>query len=428
MTDDGKVVDFLVVDSSVLIRRAPLKDLAGKVYSVSGVVSEIKDANTRASLQVLPYEFHFKEPSSDSIKFVSQFARKTGDYTNLSAVDLNLIALTYQLCKENMDKDEFDQLKQEPIKNYQPLINANTLGTKEKPVNIVGFYLPPRATKKSESNNLENDLAKTLDNQLKLDENNNNDDQNETEQQLEEPKLVKQVQIEKEYNANYDDKNKNENENESHDVDDGDNDDDNDDDDEAGWIKPSNLKEMKKLSILESEQQELNNVKFKVGCMTSDFSMQNVLIQIGIPVLSVDGLLIKKPRSYVLRCITCMKVTTNMSKLFCPNCGYKSLERVVVTVDADGNRIYRGRKKLITKGLRYSLPMPHGGKHPNYPILSEDQPQAQNLPSKKSLVKNDPLDPDYASYSSPFVTKDVHSRAARLGIRANKTNRFNKRH
>ncbi len=49
---------------------------------------------------------------------VSQFARKTGDYTNLSAVDLNLIALTYQLCKENMDKDEFDQLKQEPIKNY----------------------------------------------------------------------------------------------------------------------------------------------------------------------------------------------------------------------------------------------------------------------------------------------------------------------
>ena len=102
-------------------------------------MSEIKDADTRASLQILPYEFHFKEPSSDCIKFgkqifvwmvslekkscklvlsVSQFARKTGDYTNLSAVDLNLIALSYQLCKENMTAEEFGQLKQEPAKNH----------------------------------------------------------------------------------------------------------------------------------------------------------------------------------------------------------------------------------------------------------------------------------------------------------------------
>ena len=34
---------------------------------------------------------------------------------------------------------------------------------------------------------------------------------------------------------------------------------------------------------------------------------QNVLIQIGIPVLSIDGLLIKVARSYVLRCMTCSR-------------------------------------------------------------------------------------------------------------------------
>jgi hypothetical protein len=71
--------------------------------------------------------------------------------------------------------------------------------------------------------------------------------------------------------------------------------------------------------------------------------------------------------------------------------------------------------------------MPHGGKHPSYPILSEDQPRAQNLPSKKSLIKNNPLDPDYVIQSSPFVTKDVYSRAARLGIKSTNSNRFNKR-
>ena len=35
--------------------------------------------------------------------------------------------------------------------------------------------------------------------------------------------------------------------------------------------------------------------------------LKNVLIQIGIPVISVDGLLIKKARSYVLKCISCYK-------------------------------------------------------------------------------------------------------------------------
>lgn len=72
--------------------------------------------------------------------------------------------------------------------------------------------------------------------------------------------------------------------------------------------------------------------------------------------------------------------------------------------------------------------MPKGGKHDNYPILSEDQPCAQQLPSKKALIKNDPLDPDYANWSSPFVTKDVYSRAARLGIRTKTNERFNKRY
>ncbi len=73
--------------------------------------------------------------------------------------------------------------------------------------------------------------------------------------------------------------------------------------------------------------------------------------------------------------------------------------------------------------------MPRGGKHDNYPILSEDQPRAQQLPSKKQLVKNDPLDPDYATYNSPFTTRDVYSRASRLGIKADRNDsRFNKRH
>jgi hypothetical protein len=44
-----------------------------------------------------------------------------------------------------------------------------------------------------------------------------------------------------------------------------------------------------------------------------------------------------------------------MSKEFCPICGYKTLDRVVVTVDAEGNKSYRERRfPKSTKGLRVS--------------------------------------------------------------------------
>ena len=47
-----------------------------------------------------------------------------------------------------------------------------------------------------------------------------------------------------------------------------------DDSDEDGWIKPSNLAEIKKKSIVEAEQRDVTDLKIKVACMTSDFAMQ----------------------------------------------------------------------------------------------------------------------------------------------------------
>ena len=71
MLNSSKAVEILVVDSSVLIKNAPLNNLTDRVYTIPGVVAEIKDENTRASLQVLPYDFKLKEPNSDALKFGS---------------------------------------------------------------------------------------------------------------------------------------------------------------------------------------------------------------------------------------------------------------------------------------------------------------------------------------------------------------------
>lgn len=408
---DEKPVKLLVVDSSALIRRAPLKDLTDTVYCVDGVIGEIKDASTRESLNVLPFEFKLKQASSDAVKFISNFSRKTGDYSNLSAVDLHLLALTYQLCKENLNEEEFKQLKLEPVKNLAPV--EQTKLKLDKPVNIAGFYVPKK------ENNAEEKKLEELVEDIKLsDESNKKDDEESKEEKDEE-------QNEEKENEN---ENESENENETS-KDDNNNENNENGDDEEGWINPGNLEKIKKESKVDAEQEDLGSTKIKVACMTSDFAMQNVLIQIGIPVLSVDGLLIKKARSYVLKCRTCKKVTTNMEKVFCPLCGYKTLQRVIVIVDSDGNKVYKERRKpLTTKGLRFSLPTPHGGKHPTYPILMEDQPRAHNFPAKKSRVKNNPLDPDYVYQASPFTTRDVQSKASRLGIKSDTTDRFNKRH
>lgn len=67
--------------------------------------------------------------------------------------------------------------------------------------------------------------------------------------------------------------------------------------------------------------------------------------------------------------------------------------------------------------FQFSLPTPKGGKHSNNPILREDQPMPDQRASKLARQKNNPLNDDWIAGYSPFVTRDVTSRSALLGIR-----------
>ena len=61
---------------------------------------------------------------------VSSFARKTGDYQSLSAVDLKLIALTYQLETE-CGPEKGAQLRTEPPKSVSVSLPVCNLACKE---------------------------------------------------------------------------------------------------------------------------------------------------------------------------------------------------------------------------------------------------------------------------------------------------------
>ena len=95
-----------------------------------------------------------------------------------------------------------------------------------------------------------------------------------------------------------------------------------------------------------------------VACLTNDFAMQNVLKQIGLHVLSADGVVIKVTKTWILRCYTCYFTTPKMDKQFCPRCGNKTLKRVSVTLNADGSQQIHisTRRPLSTKGKKFSLP------------------------------------------------------------------------
>jgi len=97
----------------------------------------------------------------------------------------------------------------------------------------------------------------------------------------------------------------------NHDDDDEEDEDEEDDvqdvaeeDDDEGWITPSNIKKIKE-DARRKEQTPLPPAK--VACITTDFAMQNVLLQMRIRVISVDGLAIRTAKTWILRCHACFK-------------------------------------------------------------------------------------------------------------------------
>lgn len=379
-------VDHVVADAGAFLRDAALQDIGKNIYTIREVVTEIRDKATRRRLAVLPYELRFKEPFPEYVRLVTEFSKKTGDYPSLSATDIQVLALTYQLEAEFVG---VSHLKQEPEKAKV----SSSIRHPEAPVNILGFHLPSkpkcpqdtvdRGHQASEPEDLEFSSFVFWRNPLPN-----------IDQELQE--LLMDGGEEEEENGFEESK-------------------EDSDDDGGGWITPSNIKQ------IQQELEQCDDPKdVRVGCVTTDFAMQNVLLQMGLHVLAVNGMLIREARSYILRCHGCFRTTSDMNRVFCAHCGNKTLKKVSVTVSDDGTlhmHFSRNPKVLNPRGLRYSLPMPKGGKYAINPHLTEDQRFPQLRLSRKARQKTDVFAPDYVAGVSPFAENDICSRSAALQLR-----------
>ncbi|KAL5200478.1 hypothetical protein ABZP36_021681 [Zizania latifolia] len=130
-----------------------------------------------------------------------------------------------------------------------------------------------------------------------------------------------------------------------------------------------------------------------VACVTSDYAMQNVILQIGLRLLAPGGMQIRQLHRWVLRCHACYKVTQEIGKIFCPKCGNGgTLRKVSVTVGENGITMASRRPRVTLRGTKFSLPMPQGGRDAiiKNPILREDQlPQKVLHPKSKKSSKQD---------------------------------------
>jgi RNA-binding protein NOB1 len=160
-----------------------------------------------------------------------------------------------------------------------------------------------------------------------------------------------------------------------------------DDDEESGWVTPENVITYTRAYSGQTEADAKTERAWVVTCITADFAMQNVLLQLGLHLTSVDGFAIKALQRWILRCYGCRLVIKDMSKLFCPRCGNSTLHRVQYTVDDDGNMVLQNVKtKISTRGTKYSVPLPKGGRKNNNLILSESQIPAYRPKSKANSL------------------------------------------
>jgi RNA-binding protein NOB1 len=167
-----------------------------------------------------------------------------------------------------------------------------------------------------------------------------------------------------------------------------------DDDDGEGWVTCTrdiqNMKATGSLHLSHKNSYKKGSaprkdvgppISQRAACATTDFAMQNVILQMNLELLSVDGVRVRRLKTWVTRCGACFTIYGNDDKkgqrLFCDKCGSNTLHRIAASVDRNSGRLKLHMKKNYqynTRGTKFALPK--AGKANKYEgdlLLAEDQ-------------------------------------------------------
>ncbi|KAF6828518.1 20s-pre-rRNA d-site endonuclease nob1 [Colletotrichum musicola] len=389
--EERKPIHALVLDTGPLIKNDPpvstLIAQADELYMLPSIIDEIRDVNTRTRVQttLLPF-VKMRNPRADSIKFVTNFARRSGDLEVLSRPDLHLLALTYELEVEKNGGDS--RLRKDPTQRA-PNNDAEAKQDEEK---VAEGEAPTEVPEQAgNSTAAESASATQAEGQTET-----TDAAADVTQNLE--------RLELEDASTADAPAPTETVDTAEAQDDG-------SDSEDGWITPSNVKKQKEKDS-KKNQPTAPAIDVKVGILTSDYAMQNVALRIGLNLLSPAMARITQIKTWVLRCHGCFQVCKKMDKQFCPSCGQATLTRTSCTTEEDGTfKIHLKRNfQWNTRGNVYSIPKPvagtasgklakHAGGKNNWGtnlIFAEDQKEYERaVGENRRARRRDLMDEDY---------------------------------
>ncbi|KAK3350529.1 Nin one binding Zn-ribbon like-domain-containing protein [Neurospora tetraspora] len=383
-TTTTKPVHSLVIDANVIIKNDPsvstLIAQAEELYTIPSVVSEIRDEATRLRFQTTLMPFlKFRTPRPESIKFVTDFARRTGDLMVLSKPDIHLIALTYDLECERNGGDW--RLRKEP---GQKSVNGAPPAKEEEGEKKEETTTEEQIEEKTEAAPVTEEKAEEV---------------NQVEEQLEKLDIGSQEQETTPAPEEEEEEEEEENDGEAS-------------DDDGEWITPTNIKKVQARESAHVAPEPLQKT-LQAALITSDMAMRNVSLRINLNLLDSSFARITVLKTWVLRCHGCWKVCKDTTKQFCPSCGQPTLTRVSCTTDAAGNFTLHLKKnfQFNNRGNVYSIPKPtHGtasGKNQNVKgggkggwgkelILAEDQKEyIKRAEEEKRTRYRDLMDDDY---------------------------------
>ncbi|CDI75660.1 hypothetical protein, conserved [Eimeria praecox] len=303
----------IVLDAGALMRVDALDRYREKCtfITTAEAAQEVRDAMARQRIESRFLDVHTLEPSAADRSWAEKFADMTGDLPFLSHTDLGLIALTYMLQRTT---GQIEHLNTRPpafeFFNEAALMQKLESGGVGRHAWTLQHSKEANTTSSTAPNSASDTNEKELDPTEQVEENRENESLASDEE-------------------------------DSYDDDDDDDEDDDDDDDmdpEEGWVTEEVLREHLGLAVSndsnntkdilktndadeskEGDSQELDNTLSKafngldlradmqqiedlVSCMTTDFSMQNVLLQMGLKVLAVDGRKIRTVKIWALLC------------------------------------------------------------------------------------------------------------------------------
>lgn len=390
--EERKPYHALVLDAGPIIRNTPpvstLIKNAQRLVTLPSVISEVRDEATRSRLDVTLKPFlEVREPRPESVKFVVDFARKTGDLAVLNKTDLRVGALAYEIeCERHGDWRLRRTPGQKGLNGKPPSSTTKRSGDRSNQLSDVvevkdsvpdtdattnvqhGFVQDddrdlPESTLEGETVHESSSRPETKDvgesDQKELPSNQSSLAQEDSVQSLVEglPRLALSDDIVPETNQAFV-----KHPTETTSGDESSSDSSGNDD----WITPHNLDDRvaEEQSIAGSATTRTPQRQLQVAIVTTDNALQNVLLLINLNVLSSANLSrIQKLRTTVSRCHACFNIVKDTSKQFCPRCGKSSLTRVSASTSSDGkfNIHLKKNYQWNHRGDRYSIPRPVPG-------------------------------------------------------------------